>query len=256
MNIMLFDTTLCQPSFNSIIPIYQTIDHIVKYNSGFISLGTLTKDNKMPLAVSKYTQLQNLVCFIIAPNLLQVMIAVEKGHLYYEFVTSNSSEYLKASQNKTLTETKTELKYMIEYVVTHKWCNNIKLSIIYDDIDEDGCNNIVKEFMYYYNLYSSKITYFCICDPYNKINSEKYLDIIEELLILHHVDRGKIIIDMHMNVHNIKNIEETHEIIDTCLEFKINKFCVSLYRLNESLTYTDFQAYQNAQLKKNQITCN
>jgi hypothetical protein len=234
---------------------YQTVDHIAKYNAHFITLGTLTKDSKLPLIVSKYPRIQNFGCFIITPNLLQVMIAVEEGHLYYEFVTSNSSEYLKMSQNKTLIETKTELKYMIDYVITHNQNNNIKLSIIYDDIDEDGCNNIISELMYYYNLYGSKINYFCICDPYKKINAKKYFDIIDSL-VQFNVDRNKIIIDVHMNIRCTENIKEMHKIINTCLEFKINKFCVSLYRLNESLTYTDFQIYQNARTIKNYATCN
>lgn len=250
MDIIFFDTTLCQPKSDCIIPTYQTVNHILKYNSNFISLGTLTKNNKLPLAISKYPKLQNIVCFIITPNLLQVIMAVEEGHLYYEFLTSNSSEYLKVSQNKTLTETKTELKHMIDYVTTHKPNNCIKLSIIYDDIDKDGCNDIMNELLYYYNLYGSKINYFCICDPYNKINSKKYLDIIESL-IRFNVNRDKIIIDAHMSVCNINSIREIREIIETCLEFKINKFSVSLYRLNESLTYADFQEYQNTHMIQN-----
>jgi hydroxymethylglutaryl-CoA lyase len=173
---------------------------------------------------------QNENIYLLVPNLRMLKKALENGVKNFSFITSVSNAFQKKNINKTLLETKNELKEMFKEVINNDDENNEKykiklyISCINDcpltgQIDNDY---IVREILLYEK--EQKIGELCLSDTCGTMKFEDFEYIIDNCMYFG-IPSNKLSLHLHCREDNM---EHTKQIIHYALDKNINKFDVSM----------------------------
>lgn len=238
----LFDVTL-RDGLQSISKIYnvtdklQMIEDIIVYRRpDAIEIGSIVSPNLVPqmansldlfkelsssyLAIHKPTDI-----YILTPNLKSLEIARKHNVQNFSFVTSVSNAFQKKNVNKTIAETKNELKYMIDNVTTINDDTKIKLYISCIDncptVGKINSIDIITEIMYYYDTYE-KINEICLSDTCGTLHFRDFKYIIDELIV-RNIDFERF----SLHLHKQTNKQNLKDIIVYAIKIGISRFDVS-----------------------------
>ena len=161
--------------------------------------------------------------YLLVPNLTMLKKAIESGVENFSFITSVSNAFQKKNINKTLLDTKNELKLMCNEIKNN---NKIKLYIscindcpLAGQIDNDY---IVREILLYEK--EQKIEELCLSDTRGTLKFEDFEYIINNCL---HFGLPSNKLSLHLH-YSEENLENTKQIIHYALDKNINRFDVSL----------------------------
>lgn len=169
--------------------------------------------------------------FIVVPNEKGFNIGLSHGIKNYSFLTSVSDSFQQKNVNKTLFETKKELKKifskmeLLETIETCEFKTKLYISCITDCPLEGKINNdsIIHEILYYTADFP-KIDEFCLSDTCGSLKFEDYKYIVDSCIFFG-LHPSKISLHLHINK---KNIEEINQIIKHSINNNINRFDVSI----------------------------
>jgi hydroxymethylglutaryl-CoA lyase len=158
--------------------------------------------------------------YMLIPNEKAYAKAIENDIKHISLLTSVSDSFQYENVNKTLIETKKEIKNILARFTGE----NIKLYISCINqcpiVGKIKTTTIIKEIIFYGQ--NKKINEICLSDTCGNLDFETYKTIID--FVLHFVDREKISLHLHISD---KNIENTYNIINYSLLKDINNFDVS-----------------------------
>tara|TARA_B110000305_G_C19465271_1_gene657406 strand:- start:7708 stop:8589 length:882 start_codon:yes stop_codon:yes gene_type:complete len=255
MNIKYFDVTL-RDGLQSISNCYSfeekksLLNTIVsKANPDSIEIGSIVSPKILPqmsdsLKLYKYA-IEKYNCpkfYMLIPNENAMKIADTHKINNISLVTSISDAFQKKNVNKSLVESKEEIKK----ILTMYDLNNVKLYISCINrcpiTGIQDTSKIIEELMYYVNF--NKITEFCISDTCGDLDYNTFYYLIN--IIKKIIDVDKISLHLHVSKSNVEN---TKKIIKYALSLKIIKYDVSYVKniggcsvtmndiINPNLTY-------------------
>lgn len=230
------------------------LDEIIKKrNPPFIEVGSIVSPKILPqmndsIELYKYAKYKyNHEFYMLIPNLKSLNIALKNKVDNISLITSISESFQKKNTNKTLLESKKEIKQMIEY----NDINKIKLYISCVDTcpieGKQSIGKIVDEVLYYNTL--NNIDELCLSDTCGELNYLNFVKIIDELLF--YIPSTKISLHLHVSENNYENITN---IIKYAFDKCIYNFDVSYFKnlggcsvtidgkLNGNLTYNMLQS--------------
>ncbi len=152
----------------------------------------------------------------------------------FSLTTSCSFGFQMKNINKTLNETKEDLKLIIKYLQNKKGTNNFKIKLYISCINECPVNGkldidyIVDEIMYYYMNY--KIDNICLSDTMGTLEPNDFEKIIDKC-IFWGMNNSFLSLHLHYKEKNTDDERRIEEIITKALTRKINKFDVSEMRM-------------------------
>ena len=255
-NIRYFDTTLRDglQSYKHVLSLKEKTklaDYIyTTYKPQAIEVGSIVSEKFIPqmkdtLKVYDYckNKKMNTDLYVLTPNAKSLQKALDHGVKNFSFITSVSDNFQKKNINKSLNETKEELKKM--YLMLDD-SNKVKLYVSCIDhcpiAGKQPIENIIIELLHYMDNFS-KINELCLSDTCGKLNLDSYKDLLHELLAF--IDSDKI----SLHLHKGENSEIT-QIIDFSLLKNINKFDVSALHIGGcSMTIEKNKLNSNIQYK-------
>ena len=168
--------------------------------------------------------------YMLVPNKKGYDTAIENGVTHFSFLTSVSESFQEKNINKTLLETKNDLRDIINDI-THKKTfylpselnTKLYISCINECPIEGKINNdiVVNEIIYYNK--NTNVNELCLSDTCGTLLFEDYKYIIDKCIDLN-VDMEKI----SLHLHTSENIDNIRNIVHYSLDNNIKKFDVSL----------------------------
>lgn len=159
--------------------------------------------------------------YMLTPNLYALKKAKAAGVKHFSFITSVSESFQKKNANKTLLETKNEMKEMYTYLELDD-----KVKIYISCIDECPIEgkipvyNIASELLYYwYNFFD--VNEICLSDTCGTLSTDTFKELL--LQIFGSIDMDKI--GLHLHKNSEKN--DVKEIIEKARNIGIRNFDVS-----------------------------
>jgi len=216
------------------------------YNPKNIEIGSIVNPKVLPI-MSDSVQLYNYAVdfiknvsktdtniYIVVPNEKGFNIGLSHGIKNYSFLTSVSDSFQQKNVNKTLFETKKELKKifskmeLLETIETIESCEfktKLYISCITDCPLEGKIDNdrIIHEILYY-NADFPKVDEFCLSDTCGSLKFDDYKYIVNSCIFFG-LHPSKISLHLHINK---KNIEEINQIVKHSINNNINRFDVSI----------------------------
>lgn len=255
-NIRYFDTTLRDglQSFKQVLSLKEKTklaDYIyTTYKPQSIEVGSIVSEKFIPqmkdtLKVYDYCKNKNMDTdlYVLTPNVKSLEKAIDHGVKNFSFITSVSEDFQKKNINKSLNETKEELKKMYSMLDNS---NKVKLYISCIDhcpiAGKQSIENIIIELLYYTNDFQN-INELCLSDTCGKLNLDTYKELLHEVFAF--IDSDKISLHLHKSENS-----EISQIIDLSLLKNINKFDVSALHLGGcSMTIEKNKLNSNIQYK-------
>jgi hydroxymethylglutaryl-CoA lyase len=169
--------------------------------------------------------------YVAVPNEKGFNIGMSHGVKNFSFLTSVSNSFQKKNVNKTLLETKKELKIIfakmenVEKIKPYEFKTKLYISCITDcplegKIDND---NIIHEILYYHTEFPN-INEFCLSDTRGSLKFEDYKYIVDNCIFFG-MHPSKISLHLHVNK---QNVQEFNHIIKHSINNDINRFDVSI----------------------------
>lgn len=253
----LFDVTL-RDGLQSISKIYnvteklQMIENIIVHRRpDAIEIGSIVSSSLVPQMTNSLDLFKELSSshlpihkptdiYMLTPTLKSVEIARKHNVQNFSFVTSVSNVFQNKNINKTIAETKNELKHMIDNVTTINDDTKIKLYISCIDtcpiIGKIVHIDIITEIMYYYDTYE-KINEICLSDTHGSLLFRDFKYIIDELTI-RNVDFERF----SLHLHNQYDRQQIKHILTYAMKIGISKFDVSdVSHIGDCITTVDKQ---------------
>lgn len=235
------------------------LHNIISRKVNDIEVGSFVSPKILPqmansIDLFKYSQelgLNFINFYMLTPNSKYVSKALDVGVNNFSLITSVSNKFQEKNINKTLDETKEDLKESFNILDNNKESvNNIKLYVsCIQECPIEGklsLDYIVRELLDYYYNYPT-INNLCISDTCGTLNKDS-LEFIINSLILDGVNPEKLSLHLHCNEKNMNNV---YQIIKICTQNNINLFDVSLLetggcsvtmdesKINRNLSYND-----------------
>jgi hydroxymethylglutaryl-CoA lyase len=230
----------CQETFtlNKKKDIFHNI--IFNYKPKNIEIGSIVNPKVLPImsdSLQLYDYAVNFIknnakmdtnIYIVVPNEKGFNIGLSHNILNYSFLTSVSNSFQQTNVNKTLLETKKELKSIyekIESIKTQEFKTKLYISCINDCPLEGKMDNdyIVHEILYYHADFPN-INEFCLSDTCGSLKFEDYKYIIGNCIYFG-LHPSKISLHLHVKKDNI---EEIRQIVKHSIDNNINRFDVSI----------------------------
>ena len=165
--------------------------------------------------------------YIVVPNEKNFNIGLSHGILNYSFLTAVSNSFQQKNVNKTILETRKELKNIFQKIDSSgkKFNTKLYISCITDCIMEGKIDNdlVILEIMQYYKDLPN-LSELCLSDTCGSLKFEDYKYIVDNCIYFG-LPPSKISVHLHIDK---KNIEEIKNIIYYSLNNDINKFDVSV----------------------------
>lgn len=264
-NIKLFDVSL-RDGLQCLKKIYTLSEKkdlfhkiLQKYSPDNIEIGSIVSPKKIPqmnnsLQLFKYSQKLNIKnVYMLTPNLKSTQIALDNNVKNFSLITSVSNDFQLKNINKTLLETKDELKDMVK-LIKSKDTDKIKLyiSCINECPIQGRINNklIMDELDYYIENYKDVIDEICLSDTcgtlffcdivaildyINKYYGESIINKISLHLHKNNVD------DNLTNIINYAQLLGVHKFDVSCLESGGCSMTIDKNKLNNNLHYDDIK---------------
>jgi hydroxymethylglutaryl-CoA lyase len=255
-NIRYFDTTLRDglQSYKHVLSLKEKTrlaDYIyTTYKPDAIEVGSIVSEKFIPqmkdtLKVYDYCKNKKMDTdlYVLTPNAKSLKKAIDHGVKNFSFITSVSEDFQKKNINKSLNETKEELKQM--YLMLDS-SNKVKLYVSCIDhcpiAGKLSIENIIIELLYYIND-CSNITELCLSDTCGKLKLDSYKELLHEVLAF--IESDKISLHLHKSENS-----DISQIIHLSLMKNINKFDVSSLHLGGcSMTIAKNKLNSNIQYK-------
>jgi hydroxymethylglutaryl-CoA lyase len=210
------------------------------YKPKNIEIGSLVNPKILPImedSLQLYDYADNFIknvektetnLYIVVPNEKGFNMGISRGIKNYSFLTSVSNSFQKRNVNKTLLETKKELKKIFKIMETqntHEFKTKLYISCITDCPLEGKMDNdyIIHEILYY-NADFPNIDEFCLSDTCGSLKFEDYKYIVENCVFFG-LQPSKISLHLHVKK---QNIEEIKQIVKYSMDNNINRFDVSI----------------------------
>lgn len=233
-NLKMFDITLRDglQSLKQVVPLEKKkeLANFVyhTYHPSAMEIGSIVSYKHVPqmensIEVYNYCVEQkfNTDLFMLTPNMYALKKAKKAGVKNFSFITSVSNEFQLKNTNKTLDETKSELREMIKLLDSDD-----KVKIYISCINECPIvgkisdTDIAME-LYYYVYNSFEIHQLCLSDTCGTLDLYSFNEIIKQ--IRGSINIKRISLHLHKNATNT----DTPLIIETAKLFGINSFDVS-----------------------------
>jgi hydroxymethylglutaryl-CoA lyase len=167
--------------------------------------------------------------YMLVPNKKGYDNAIENGVTHFSFLTAVSESFQKKNINKTLQETKNELRDIINDITDKKTFylpselnTKLYISCINECPIEGKINNdIVVNEIIYYNKHTS-VNELCLSDTCGSLLFEDFRYIIDKC-----IDLGVDIEKISLHLHISDNIDNIRDIVHYSLDNNIIKFDVS-----------------------------
>lgn len=159
--------------------------------------------------------------YMLTPNISALEIAKKAGIKNFSFITSVSESFQKKNTNKTIDETKGNMKEMFKCLELDD-----KVKIYISCIDECPIEgkisvyNIASE-LYYYIYNFCDVNEICLSDTCGTLTESKFIEIIQQ--VYGNVSFGKLSLHLHKN----KEKNDAMSIINKAKTLGIRKFDVS-----------------------------
>lgn len=231
-----------------------------KYNPDSIEIGSIVSSKIMPqmgnsLELYKYTQELNIQnVYLLTPNLKSIYVALNNNVKNFSLITSVSDEFQKKNINKTLIQTKDELKDIISLIKKNKDTRKIKLyvSCINECPIQGKINNktIIEELDFYVENFLKSVDEICLSDTCGTLSFYDFKEIIDNLNKSYGEDFiKKISLHLHKNKNdnNLNNILKyailngIYRIDVSCLESGGCSITIDENKLNNNLHYDDIK---------------
>ena len=198
-----------------VLPIMSDSLHLYDYAIDFIKNG-IKRDTNV---------------YVVVPNEKGFNIGLSHGIKNFSFLTSVSNSFQEKNVNKTLLETKKELKKIfatIEETEKIKPCEfktKLYISCITDCPLEGKIDNndIIHEILYYHADFPN-INEFCLSDTCGSLKCEDYKYIVDNCIFFG-IHPSKISLHLHVNK---QNVQEFNQIVKHSINNDINRFDVSI----------------------------
>lgn len=217
-----------------VLPIMSDSLHLYDYAVDFIKNGAKIDTN----------------VYILVPNEKGFNIGLSHGVKNFSFLTSVSNSFQQKNVNKTLLETKKELKRIFTAMdeIKKNGHSTLKtklyISCITDcplegKIDND---NVIHEILYYHADFPN-IDEFCLSDTCGSLKFEDYKYIVDNCIYFG-LHPSKLSLHLHVKK---ENIEEINKIVKHSINNNINRFDVSIIESGGcSLTMSSSKLLPNA----------
>lgn len=188
--------------------------------------------------------------YVVVPNEKGFNIGLSHGIKNYSFLTSVSNSFQQKNVNKTLLETKKELKKIfttiesIQKMKPNEFKTKLYISCITDCPLEGKIDNddIIHEILYYHADFPN-INEFCLSDTCGSLKFEDYKYIVDNCIYFG-LHPSKLSLHLHVNK---KNMKEFNQIIKHSINNDINRFDVSIMEYGGcSLTIHESKLLPNA----------
>ena len=217
-----------------VLPIMSDSLHLYDYAVDFIKNGIKSDTN----------------VYVVVPNEKGFNIGLSHGIKNYSFLTSVSNSFQKKNVNKTLLETKKELKKIfttmetIEKIKPNEFKTKLYISCITDCPLEGKIDNddIIHEILYYHADFPN-INEFCLSDTCGSLKCEDYKYIVDNCIYFG-LHPSKLSLHLHVNK---ENLNEFNQIVKYSINNDINRFDVSIMESGGcSLTIHESKLLPNA----------
>jgi hydroxymethylglutaryl-CoA lyase len=175
---------------------------------------------------STYGTYKPIDIYVLTPNYKSVQIAAKNDVCNYSFITSVSNMFQTKNTNLTLSDTKSEIKDMVDLVKTTNEDNKIKLYIscftecpIVGKIDNHA---ILAEIMYYYHTHGEQISNLCLSDTCGTLRFQDFKFIIDAL-----IKKGVELKNFGLHLHKQSNCDNVKNIIVYGMKNGISQYDVS-----------------------------
>lgn len=175
---------------------------------------------------STYGTYKPIDIYVVTPNYKSVQIAAKNDVCNYSFITSVSNMFQTKNTNLTLSDTKSEIKDMVDLVKTTNEDNKIKLYIscftecpIVGKIDNHA---ILAEIMYYYHTHGEQISNLCLSDTCGTLRFQDFKFIIDAL-----IKKGVELEHFGLHLHKQSNCDNVKNIIVYGMKNGISQYDVS-----------------------------
>jgi len=235
---------------------------IFNYNPKNIEIGSIVNPKLLPImsdSLHLYDYAVDFIknvsktdsnVYILVPNEKGFNIGLSHGVKNFSFLTSVSNSFQQKNVNKSLLETKKELKKIfttiesVQKIQPSEFKTKLYISCITDCPLEGKINNddIIHEILYYYADFPN-INEFCLSDTCGSLKCEDYKYIVDNCIYFG-VRPSKISLHLHVNKENIK---EVNRIVKHSINNYINRFDVSIMESGGcSLTIQESKLLPNA----------
>lgn len=240
------------PTFKEKTNILENISKIPNVKN--VEVGSLVSNKVYPqfndsIELYHYTRKKydHIVPYLLIPNIKMHEKALFNKIDNMSFIASVSEEFQVKNTKMTLKETRNQIKKMVYLTPGYK---KIYISCINECPINGTINNtiIANEILYYIKLPVQEICISDTCGTLTKDSLEIILDIILPVMQYNGISIDKLSLHLHRN----KNLNETKNIINYCINRYIKKFDVSYIegggcsvtigkdKLNDNLNYNDF----------------
>lgn len=203
---------------------------INNYNPDKIEVGSIVSSKILPqmdysIDLYKYAEsIQNTKkYYLLIPNKKKLNLALDNNVKHMSFISSFSDTFQIKNINKTLEQTKKEISEIDKILKLYNLKENkLYLSCFNICPFEEYISSckIINDLIYYDKLDS--FNELCLSDTTGKLNSDEFNEIIYDIKRIINVNK----LSLHLHV-DLKNIDNTLDIIDTALKYSIRKFDIS-----------------------------
>jgi hypothetical protein len=208
-----------------------------QYNPSKIEVGSIVSRKVLPIMadtvnIHEYItnelddKYSNMAPYVLIPNNSRLNDALMNGIRNFSFITSVSNAFQLKNTQKTIVQTKQELKLMEDTLNCYRRTHNRKLYIscinecpIEGKVDNDF---IIHEILHYYTNY--QFTEICLSDTMGTLTYDDFEYIVDAIRYF-----GLPAYSISLHLHMSKsNTDEIRRILYYCFDKNINKFDVSL----------------------------
>ena len=243
--------------------IYKSIIH--NYDPKYIEIGSFINPKILPIMQDSLELFKNIhdesqnqdedknqINVNLNPDIFLLIPSLKKMHEMqqnhpdifsicnnFSLITSVSDEFQKKNINKSLIETKNEIKDIIHFLRENKTKNKIYIKLyiscinecpITGKIDNDYIVNELLEYTMKYNINN-----LCLSDTCGTLRLKDFEYIIDRC-ILYGIPNDIISVHLHYNYNDTKERKRVKEIIYSSFNRKINLFDISLFNEGGSIT--------------------
>lgn len=203
---------------------------INKYNPTSIEVGSIVSNKVLPqmnnsIELYKYAMSLNndINYYLLIPNINKLQIALNNNVKHMSFISSFSNSFQEKNINKTLKETKEEIKKIDSILYNNNLCNNkLYLSCFNNCPIEKVIDNdtILFHLLDYTEL--KAFNEICLSDTTGNLDYDDFKRLMYDIQKIININK----LSLHLHVDK-DNVENTLKIIEEAFKFEICKLDIS-----------------------------